>query len=58
VLPVTVEAHDAGSRHLALLERAVLEYLVEDLPVGKVQVRAQQARREMIEKSLARPVTA
>jgi hypothetical protein len=56
VLPVTVEAQDAGSRHLALLERAVFEHLVQDLAVGKVEVRAEQARREMIEESLAWPV--
>ena len=55
---VAVEAYDAGPRHLALLERAVFEHLVQDLPVGKVEVRAQQVGREMIEKRLARPVAA
>ena len=56
VLPMAVEAYDAGSRHLALLERAIFEHLVQDLPIVKVDVPAEQVRREMIEKSLAWPV--
>ena len=58
MLAVAVQADDAGSSHPALLEGAVFEHLVEDLPVEKVEIGAQQIGREMIEKCLARPVTA
>ncbi len=49
---VTVAATRPLGVHLALQERAVDVGLVQDLPIGVIQLRPQQRRREVIEKRM------
>lgn len=54
VRPMTVETCHTGPCHLALLKRAILEDLVEDLPVREIEVLPEQVRGEIVEKGLSR----